>query len=414
VAKKVIVAGGGPAGMMAAIRAAQRGASVTLIEKNSSPGKKILLSGKGRCNLTNACELDLFLAKFSRNGQFLRDAFKIFFNRQLMRFFEERGLRLKIERQLRVFPQADRAQNVLEVLKKELRRQRVRLLCDCRLKDIILRENEFKAVFLAGGRLINADRLILATGGASYAFTGSTGEGIELAARLGHRVNALKPGLVGLETREKFCRALEGLVLKNIRLIFSNGKGGLVSEIGELLFTGYGISGPLVLSLSAKIVDWLYEGKSVNAKIDLKPALSVEQLNSRLLREFKNKRKSALKNILKEFLPQKMAPVFLGICAVAPDKTANQVTQRERMAIAGFFKALPLHILRSRPLEEAMVTRGGVSVRDISPRTMESRVVKGLYFAGEMIDVDADTGGFNLQAAFSTGYLAGESAAANP
>lgn len=421
--KKIVVVGAGPAGMISAIVAGQQKQAVTLIEKNSSCGKKLLLSGKGRCNLTNACDLDAFIKRFSAGGAFLRDAFKKFFYPELMRFFEERGLKLKVERQLRVFPATDRAVSVLNVLKHALQQNNVNIMYNSALKDILVENKQVKGVLLTHGKRIAADRVILATGGLSYSSTGSTGEGIELARKLGHRVVAFRAGLVPLEVKQTCPKLLKGLTLKNIRLKFtplrragaglSDSKSRIVSEIGELLFTDFGISGPLVLSLSAKVVDWLEDGRNVFAEIDLKPALSEEELDKRLLREFGANPRKSLKNVLKGLLPTSLINVFLDILKIAPDKKTNQITQQMRQRIIRLFKAWRLDISGSRPMEEGMVTRGGISLKDINPRTMESRLIKGLYFAGEMIDVDADTGGFNLQAAFSTGYLAGESAALN-
>lgn len=422
-AQRIVVVGAGPAGMMAAIRAGQLQQDVTLIEKNPIPGKKLLLSGKGRCNLTNLCDLDAFLQRFSGNSQFLRDAFKKFFNRDLINFFEQRGLKLKAERQLRLFPVTDKASSVLEVLRKELQKNKVKIIYKSAMKDILLRDNQVKGILLSDGRFLSADKVILATGGVSYSFTGSTGEGLEIARKLGHSIVRLRPGLVALEIRQKYPRHLGGLTLKNIRLKFtqplhagvgfSNGKKQILSEIGELLFTDFGISGPLVLTLSGKIVDWLSENKHVYVEIDLKPALSREQLNARLLREFEINPKKSLKNTLKNLLPQRLIDCFIDIAHINPDKKANQVTGLERKNMVSLFKGVRLDIVKPRPIEEATVTRGGISLKEINPRTMESRRIKGLYFSGEMLDVDADTGGFNLQAAFSTGYLAGESAALN-
>jgi predicted Rossmann fold flavoprotein len=409
--KRIIVVGAGPAGMIAAIRAGQLRQDVTLIEKNPGPGEKLLLSGKGRCNLTNSCDLNSFLERFSKNGQFLRDAFKKFFNQDLMDFFEKRGLKLNIERQQRVFPETDRSNSVLSVLKKELGRVNVKSICNSALKDLIIRDNKIKGLLLTNARTISADRVILATGGISYSFTGSTGEGLQIAGRLGHSIVPLRPGLVGLETKQKYPKILKGLTLKNIRLKFSDGERQIISEMGELLFTDSGISGPLVLSLSGRIIDWLNEGKHVYVEIDLKPALSSEQLNARLLREIKLNPQKSVKNMLRSLLPASLINIFLEITKINPYKKANLISRPERENLVSLFKALRLDISRGRPIEEAMVTRGGISLKDINPRTMESRRIKGLYFAGEMIDVDADTGGFNLQAAFSTGYLAGESAA---
>jgi len=411
--KKIVVVGAGPAGMMAATRASALGRDVTLVEKNASLGKKLLLSGKGRCNLTNACELGSFLKRFSRNGEFLRNAFSKFFNQDLINFFESRGLKIKVERQLRVFPESNRSNSVLEVLKRELSKTKVKILYKSQMKDIFIQDNRVRGLLLKDGKLISAQRIILATGGISYKFTGSTGEGLGIVRKLGHHITLLRAGLVPLETKQRYPRLLEGLTLKNIRLKFGSDLKQIFSDIGELLFTEVGISGPLVLSLSGQVVDWLNEKRDVFVEIDLKPALSAEQLNARLLREFSLNSKKNLKKILKNLLPQRLVAVFLGISGISPDKRASQITQKERQSLVSLLKGWRLNIARPGPLEEAMITRGGVSLKDINPRTMESRLIQGLYFAGEMIDVDADTGGFNLQAAFSTGYLAGESAALN-
>ncbi len=399
--------------MMAAIRAGGICPDVTLIEKNSSPGRKLLLSGKGRCNLTNLCDLDSFLKRFSKNGEFLRDAFKKFFNLELMRFFQERGLKLKTERQMRVFPESGISASILEVLEKELKNSHVKVRYDTSLKGISLEDKAVSGVSLADGGYLPCERIILATGGVSYKFTGSTGEALDIVRRLGHHIMPLRPGLVPLEIKENYPKDLEGLTLKNIRLKFSDSHKQIISDIGELLFTASGVSGPLVLSLSGKIIDWLKETKGMFVEIDLKPALFYEQLDSRFLREFKAAPRKAIKNILRDFLPLRLADVFIAIAGIAPEKKASHITQKERRVLIMLLKGLRLHIRGAQGIDKGMVTRGGVALAEINPRTMESRLIKGLYFAGEMIDIDADTGGFNLQAAFSTGYLAGESAALN-
>ena len=397
--------------MMAAIRAAGLAQDVSLLEKNSSLGNKLLLSGKGRCNLTNSQDLGYFLKQFSRNGDFLRDAFKKFFNRDLIDFFQSRGLKLKTERQMRVFPVTDRSSSILDVLKKELEKSGAQVICKSKVVDLLTVEGRVRGVRLDNGKEIPADRVILATGGASYSFTGSDSSGIRLAGKLGHAIIPLLPGLVPLTVEEDYPAKLEGLALRNIRIKFLSGKTRIVSDIGELIFTASGISGPLVVTLSGRVVDLLVRREKVFAEIDLKPALSVQQLDSRLLREFKLNAKKNLKNTLKELLPLRLIEVFAQRAGADTYKKCSQVTQKEREGIVSLLKGFRMEISGARPIEEAMVTRGGVSLKDINPRTMESRLVKGLYFCGEMIDVDADTGGFNLQAAFSTGYLAGESAA---
>lgn len=408
---KIIVVGAGPAGMMAAIRASQLTPEVVLIEKNSYPGNKLLLSGKGRCNVTNNCGLEDFLKRFSGNGQFLRDAFKKFFNRDLIEFFRARGLVLKIERQERVFPQTDRSASIVEVLQKELAKNQVITAYNVPVVGLQVKAGKISGVRLESGEVVLVDKVILATGGVTYSFTGSTGDGLLWAEKTGHKITPIRPGLVALETRKENFKLPEGLTLKNIRLRFSSGEKEIISEIGEMVFTDFGISGPLVLTLSGQIADWILGKLRIKVEIDFKPALSREQLDSRLLREFSVLSRKNLDNVLKQLLPLSLVKIFLGRLKISPDKKANQVTQRERKAIVDLLKGFGLEIKCTRPLEDAMITRGGVSLKDIDPRTMESRRVKGLYFCGEMIDVDADTGGFNLQAAFSTGYLAGESAA---
>lgn len=409
--KNILVVGGGPAGMMAAIRASQLGASVTLLERNQSLGRKLLLTGKGRCNLTNAGELDDILQAFSRQGQFLRDAFKVFFNKDLVAFFEKRGLAMKTERQFRIFPVTDRSASVLQVLKEDLLRCGVNVMTGVRVQRIKCGGGRVSGIGLAGGREIDGDAVVLATGGLSFAFTGSSGDGLKMAEQTGHRIVSCRPGLVPLVTVETFPKQLRGLTLKNIRLEFKAGRHQVTSEIGELLFTDFGVSGPLILSLSGTIGDWLAAGQTVSMAVDIKPALSEEQLESRLLRDVTSQPKRQIVNLLKEYLPISFIPVFLKIAKVPEKREANQLRQADRRQLIKLFKAFPLRIKATLPLEEAMVTKGGVSLKDIDPRTMASRKLDGLYFAGELMDVDGDTGGYNLQAAFSTGYLAGQSAA---
>ena len=408
---EIVVVGGGPSGMMAAIRAKACGQEVILLEKKSTLGNKLLLSGKGRCNLTNTEDLPNFLKRFSKNGDFLRDAFKKLFNQELIYFFQQRGLKMKIERQLRVFPQSDRASSILSVLENELVKLGVQVVCRSKVVDLIVSAGRAKGVRLENGRDILGDRIILASGGASYSFTGSDASGINIAKKHGHLIIPLRAGLIPLDVKQNYVKDLEGLTLRNIKLKFSDGKTEIVSEVGELIFTSTGISGPLVITLSGKVIDLLPGGKTVFVGIDLKPALSIPQLDARLLREFKLNSKKSIKKVLKELLPLRLIMVFTAATGIDPLKKCSQITQKEREKIISLLKGFHLEISGPRPLEEGMVTRGGVSLNQINPRTMESRLIKGLYFCGEMIDVDADTGGFNLQAAFSTGYLAGESSA---
>jgi len=406
----IAVVGAGPAGTMAAIRAGQLKKNVVLIERNDSIGKKILLSGRGRCNISNTAPVDKFIEKFGKQGAFLRPAFFTFFNQDLIDFFESKGLELKAERQGRIFPVTDSAHSVVEVLKEYLLENRVQILYNMRLRDI-KRENGFFQLYIEADGRVAARKVILTTGGASYKMTGSTGDGFRIARRLGHTVVPLKPGLIPLRTRESWIKKLQGLTLKNIRITFVYGKKKIVSDVGEFLFTHFGVSGPLVLDLSNKIISILEEYKEVHLFIDLKPGLNPEQLEKRLLDEFNAKGNTELKNIMKSLLPHSLIPVFIHLSGIQPEKKANQITQKERRLIMDLLKAFPLTIIGSLPIEEAMITDGGISIKEIDPRTMESKVIPGLYFAGEIIDGCASSGGYNLQKAFSTGYLAGEKAA---
>jgi predicted Rossmann fold flavoprotein len=314
-----------------------------------------------------------------------------------------------VERQQRLFPVSDKSASVVSILKNELARSRVEVVYGARAEALVARDGRIQGVRLRDARVFAAERVILATGGVSYPETGSTGEGMKMAAAVGHSIVPLRPGLVPLETEGATAAALEGLALRNVRLAFVSGKNRITSEVGDLLFTSFGVSGPLVLSASGRVGEWLGQDRQVWLEIDLKPALSAQQLQARLQRELAAGGGKSVKNMLKELLPLRLLPFFLAACKLSPERQCAQISRAERAALAREFKGLRLSIRCCRPIEEAMVTRGGVSLKEINPRTMESRLIKGLYFCGEMIDVDADTGGFNLQAAFSTGYLAGES-----
>jgi hypothetical protein len=408
--KRIIVVGAGPAGMMAAISAAESGAQVMLLEKNPSPGRKLLLTGKGRCNLTNTGRLEEVLERFSGRADFLRDAFGVFFNKDLMSFFESRGVRLKTERQGRVFPADDRSGSIVKALQQAVKSAGARFIGRSELSRICFSNGRATGIDLRSGHHIDCDALILATGGVSYAFTGSTGTGIRLAEQLGHRIVALRPGLVPVKTKQDF-KLPQGLTLKNIRMRFIADKKEIRTEIGEVLFSDTGITGPLVFTHSGVIGDWIAAGRRVFAEIDFKPGLSWEQADARLLREIQSGPRKIVRTMLKELVPLRMVDIFLARSGINDRQQVNQMTASGRRALVELLKRFRIEITSLLPIEEAMVTRGGVSTRDINPRTMESRIVKGLFFSGEMIDVDADTGGFNLQAAFSTGYLAGRSAA---
>jgi len=407
---EIAVIGGGPAGIMAAIRAGQLKKDVVLIERNNRIGKKIRLTGKGRCNITNAASLGTFIEKFGKQGLFLRSAFSIFFNKELIDFFKSRGLCLKTERQGRVFPVTDKADSVVEVLGNALKENNLKVLYNMHVLHI-RRKNNFFRLDIANKGNVYARKVILATGGVSFKATGSTGDGFCIARKLGHTIRPLMPALVPLKAEEAWVRQLQGLSLKNIRITFVYGKKKIISGIGELLFTHFGVSGPLVLDLSGRVTALLINNRKINLFIDLKPGLEPEKLRARLLKEFSSRGKTYFKNIMKEFLPHKLIPVFIHLSGIDPAKMASQITKHERSAIIRLLKALPLTVAGSLSIECAMVTSGGVSTKEINPRTMESRHVPGLYFAGEIIAGCASSGGYNLQQAFSTGYLAGENAA---
>jgi len=405
----IAVIGAGPAGCMAAIRAAELGKKVVIIERNEDIGKKILLSGKGRCNITNSAPLDTFVEKFQKEGNFFRSAFFSFFNQDLIGFFESRGLKMKIERQNRIFPDTDSALSVVNILKGALSKNKVTILYKSRLASIKKKNNLFE-LQMSDTDKISAKKVILATGGKSYKETGSTGDGFNIAYKLGHTIIRLKPWLVPLKTKEAWVKELQGLGLKNVRIIFKAGKKKIASPIGEIMFTHFGISGPLVLDLSGDIVSALEKDEKANLFIDLKPALQTEELENRLLNEFKDNGSTQINNLFKVLLPVRLIPVFIRLLKMDPERKASQITQKDRDAILSLLKAFPLTITGSLPIEEAMVTGGGISLKEINPRTMESKIIPGLYFAGEIIDGAASSGGFNIQRAFSTGYLAGEKA----
>ena len=405
----IAVVGAGPAGIMAAIRAGQLGRKVALIERNAGLGAKLMITGKGRCNITNSADLDAFIKKFGKKGEFLRTAFFDFSNQDLIEFFKARGLELKTERQGRVFPETDKAASIIEALNEYLEENKVEILYNTRVIDIKRTGDWFKLKTESGNEL-QAGKVILSTGGASYKVTGSTGDGFVIAEKFGHKITGLTPGLVPLKTKEAWVSQLQGLALENIRLTFEYGKKKITSEIGELIFTHFGVSGPLILDLSQEIVAIIKERGEVRLFIDLKPGLKVEQLESKLLHKFTIKGNIYLKNLLKDLLPQRLVEVFIKLMGTIPEVKTNQIRKEERQSIIRLLKAFPLTITGSLPLEEAMVTAGGVSLKDINPRTMGSKIVAGLYFAGEVIEGAAPSGGYNLQQAFSTGYLAGESA----
>jgi len=403
--KKVVIVGAGAAGLMAAGKAGERELEVTVLEKNDRPGKKILISGKGRCNITNNTDIEGLIENTPGNGNFLYSAFYTFSNKDIIDFFNSYGLETKVERGGRVFPISDRSGDVVDTLVKYAKKHNVRLLFNSPIRGIVTEDGKVKAVEVKEGTF-ECDSVILATGGASYPGTGATGDGYKIAEKLGHKIVELKPSLVPLVVEKPWIKDLQGLSLKNISITLLNNKNKKIyTDFGEMLFTHFGVSGPVILSCSRHILNYKY--RDVKLLIDLKPALSEEKLNDRIQRDFEKYSRKQFKNSLDELLPQKMIPVIINLSGIAPDKHVNQITREERMSLVKLFKAFELNIVGSRPIEEAIVTAGGVATNEINPSTMESKLIKGLYFAGEIMDVDAYTGGFNLTIAFSTGYLAG-------
>lgn len=405
--RKVIVIGGGAAGMMAAGTAGSRGLDVLLVEKNKIPGRKLLITGKGRCNVTNnAAEIQDLVAGVPVNGKFLYTAFSAFSNHDLLRLLHGLGLRTKVERGGRVFPVSDRAADVVEALKKYLRQNNVAVL-QSEVHKIEMQKGEGGfSVVLRDGRSLSCKSVILATGGMSYPQTGSTGDGYRFARECGHTVIPLKPALVPLEVVERWVKEAQGLTLKNVAVtIVDKANKKIYSDFGEMLFTHFGVSGPVILSASSFLEN--IEEHQYRLLIDLKPALAEEQLDRRIQRDFSKYANRYFANSLGDLLPKKLIPVIVKLSKIPPEKTVNQVSKAERKSLSELLKNLTLKIKGFRPLEEAIVTAGGVSTAEIDPRTMQSRIIKGLFFAGEIVDVNAYTGGFNLQIAFSTGYLAG-------
>lgn len=406
----IAVIGAGPAGTMAAIRASQLKKKVVLIERNDAIGKKVLLTGKGRCNVTNIAPMDEFIEKFGEGGEFFRTAFSRFFNDDLIDFLKNKGLEVKIERQGRVFPVTDNAVSIIEVLGKYLADLNVQIMYNTRVKCVRKLDGVFDLAS-EGGVCIKAKKAILASGGVSYKKTGSGGDGFKFAKEFGHTITTLRPGLVPVRAKEEWVKNVQGLTLRNVRLTLMFGKRKLRSDVGELLFTHFGVSGPIILDLSSKIAAYLEGHDEARLSIDLKPGLVPEQIEKKLLEQIRLKGVKDMKNFLKEFLPLNLIPIFINLSGLDQAKKANQITQKERRAIMSLFKALPLTLIGTLPIEEAMVTASGVCMGEINPRTMESKIVPGLYFAGETIEGAASSGGYNLQQAFSTGYLAGQSAA---
>ena len=410
----VIVIGGGPAGMMAAITAAEYGNNVTIIEKNSDFGKKLLITGKGRCNITSSLYMSEFIKNTPGNGQFLYSAFQNYTNADIIDFLKGQGLEVKEERGNRIFPVTDKSIDVLNCFKSKINELKIKKLFNTRVQKILIQNGEVLGV-RTDKEIIQTDKIILATGGKSYPLTGSTGDGYLIAKNIGHKVAEIRPSLVPLVIYEKNeCKEMQGLSLRNVGIkIIDESKNKLIYEdFGEMIFTHFGISGPTILSGSAHLVrykkiDDLMKEQKIKLQIDLKPALTEEQLDERILRDFKEFKNKQFKHALDKLLPQKMIPIVIEKTKIDEEKRVNEITKEERKNLVKVLKKFELTIKDFRPVEEAIITSGGINIKEINPKTMESKLVKGLYFAGEIIDVDSYTGGFNLQIAYSTGYTAG-------
>lgn len=411
---RVIVIGGGAAGMIAAITSSNEGNDVTLIEKTSSLGNKIKITGKGRCNLTFDGDIEDFKNNIVKNFKFMYSSFNAFSNVDVVNYFNKLGVKTKIERGGRVFPVSDDANEIVNVLKDELNKKHVNIIYNVSVDDFILDNNKIKALKLSNNKIIECDKCIIATGGKSYPKTGSSGDGYVYAKKLGHKIVDLKPGLVPLRSNDSICKLLQGLSLKNVTLSLKY-KGGkeIYKEFGEMMFSHFGITGPIVLSASSKLnrvenVDNLMQNSDIIASIDLKPALDDDTLDKRICRDFEKYTNKEFKNSLDDLLPKKLIPVIIELSGIDENKKVNQITKEERKRLVKLLKNLQITITGFMPFDIAVITSGGVDVKDINPKTMESKIVKGIYFAGEILDVDAYTGGFNLQIAFSTGYAAGK------
>ena len=402
---KVLVIGGGAAGMFAAIFAAYNGNEVHIFEKNEKLGKKLFITGKGRCNITNASDMDTLFSSVVTNSKFLYSSFYGYTNRDVIDFFERIGVATKTERGNRVFPVSDHSSDVIAGLIRELNQLGVEIHLHTSVKRIVGRE-QFEYIELQNGKRIQGDACIVATGGFSYQTTGSTGDGYRFAKEMGHEVTEIMPSLVPLEIKEWYAKELQGLSLRNVQATVMDGKKKLYDDFGEMLFTHYGVSGPLMLSASSYIGKKLQE-KELRLVIDLKPALSIEQLDQRVLRDFEENMNKQFKNAIGKLFPTKLIPIMLELSGIDPDKKVNLISKEERQHFVSLIKNFEMTITGLRDFNEAIITKGGVKVKEINPATMESKLVQGLYFVGEVLDLDALTGGFNLQIAWSTGYAAG-------
>ncbi len=406
---KVLIVGGGAAGLMAGYSAASMGAEVTILERNPRPARKVMITGKGRCNVTNDTDINGLVNAVTGNGRFLYSAFSNFTSEDTKSFFERNGVPLKVERGNRVFPESDKAVDIVDALVKAAKQSGVKILQE-RVTELLVSDGSIQGVRCESGTAYFAESVIIATGGLSYPLTGSTGDGYSLAGSVGHTVTELRPSLVAVNVLEGWCSDVQGLSLKNIKVtvVKNGGSKPVYEDFGELMFTHYGLSGPVILSASA----YTPEPKINEYKvlIDLKPALSYEKLDDRLLRDFEKNLNKDYINSLGDLLPRKLIPVVVKLSGIEPSQKVNQITREQRLKLIGILKGLTLTITGFRPVDEAIVTKGGITLGEVNPKTMESKLIKGLYFAGEVLDVDAFTGGFNLQIAFSTGYAAGQAA----
>ena len=423
---KVVVIGGGPAGMMAALAAAESGHEVVLLEKNEKLGKKLYITGKGRCNITNSGDMENLFANVMTNAKFLYSAFYAYDNQMLMDFFKQEGLAIKIERGNRVYPVSDHSSDVINTLQRALKKAGVEVWLHTEAGNLLFEDREnfneldkkephqiisgvqLKRGLVNGEKTVIADAVIVATGGFSYQTTGSTGDGYRFARDMGHKVTEIHPSLVPFNTKEEYVKEMQGLALKNVTVRIYDGKKKLYEEFGEMLFTHFGVSGPLLLSASAMLAP-KYTSKELKMEIDLKPALEEEQLDKRILKDFEESKNKQFKNSVGKLFPSKMIPVILQLSGIDPDKKVNEITKEERAAFVKLIKSFPVTLNGLRDFNEAIITKGGVKVNEVNPSTMESKIVKNLYFCGEVLDLDALTGGYNLQIAWSTGHLAGTS-----
>ena len=403
---KVIIVGGGAAGMLCSIIAARNGCEVFLYEKNEKLGKKLYITGKGRCNVTNNCEVEDLLRAVMTNSKFLYSAFYTFNSQDMMALLEETGVPLKTERGNRVFPQSDRSSDIIRGLERLMKKYGVHVRFRSEVREILTKDGAATGISLADGEVQNADAVVVATGGLSYPTTGSTGDGYRFARETGHQVTDCIPSLVPLKVKEDYIPRMTGLSLKNVELTVRRGKKILYRDFGEMMFTHTGVTGPLILSASSYVGKKL-KAKELTLKIDLKPALSEEQLDHRVLREFEENQNRQFKNAVHKLFPSKLIPVMIELSGIDPEKKVNVITKEERLGFVRLIKNLECTLTGLRDYNEAIITKGGIKIKEVDPGTMESRLVKGLHFAGEVLDLDAVTGGFNLQIAWSTAYAAG-------